>query len=333
MAESGREAKSATSDRGTWSSPNAQTTVVQSRVPIFLPIGKITHNSRARDPDRPAKIRVETPWGWAELEGPPLIQTHRDILIACWVLGEKSLRKWDDGSVSVWVNLHELENLLGRRHGGENRKELLGYIKDLRDVSLTVGDRNGRHKMTAGILYRYGYDEDGEIGKRETGKGRVGGENADRLYEIRYSAEYMRFFRMDLRINMARAVPKYLAVSSPLLRALILFFFSHKGACSFPLDTVLKTIGALPEGLARSTASGIRASVRKQEEILGKFGIRFEAGDVLRYEKKHPDVFFSTTDPADLEKYCREPVPAMTTEGPASTGAVFGENPEQEPKS
>lgn len=328
MAGKKRDRETKTScDRRTWSSKNAQTTVVQSRVPIFRPIGKITHNSHFHGP--PRKIRVETAWGWAELEGPPLIQTHRDILIACWVVGENTMKKWDDGSVSVWVNLYALETLLGRSHGGDHRKELMGYIKDLRDVSLTVADRNGRHKMTAGILYRYGYDEGTAKAEKPAGT-RIGGEHAEHLYEVRYSAEYMRFFRLDLRIHLKRIVPEILGVSSPLLRALILFLLSHEGGCAFGLDTVLKTIGAFPEGLAKSTVSGLRTSVRKQEETLRRFGIVFE-GDVLKYEKQHEDVFFSNTPPEDLEKYCKDPVQVEMLEASARTEAIPGGNPEPEP--
>jgi hypothetical protein len=328
----GKKRTNTTSDRDSWSSPNAQTTVLQSRVPIFRPIGKITHNSKIRDPARPAKIRVETSWGWAELEGPPLIQAHRDILIGCLVLGEESLKKWDTGEISVWVNLYALETLLGRPHGGNNRKELMGYIKDLRDVSLTVADRNGRYEMTSGILSRYGFDEETAKAGKPTGS-RIGGGHAGHLYEVRFSVEYMRFFRSDLRVHMKQAAKECLGVSSPLLRALILFFLTHEGACAFPLDTVLKTIGALPEGLDKSNVSRIRSSVRKQEDLLLRFGIALE-GDVLRYGKKHEDVFFKRS-PAGPEKSCGDisptTMPAGTLDCSARTGAAPEENPAPEP--
>ncbi len=95
------------SDPKTWSSPNPTAPVIESRVPVFAPILRVSHNSRSRTG------RYETQWGWVELSGPVMTQEHKAILLLAKTMSIK-FEVWNDGSMSLWFDAWEVKKSLVR---------------------------------------------------------------------------------------------------------------------------------------------------------------------------------------------------------------------------
>ena len=85
-------------DPKTWSSPGPTAPCIESRVPIFAPILRVSHNSKSREK------RYETPWGWVELEGPVLTQEHRTILDMAMAMAVKKQVFQETGGMGIWFD-------------------------------------------------------------------------------------------------------------------------------------------------------------------------------------------------------------------------------------
>lgn len=316
-----------TTDRATWSSPNPTAPVIESRVPVFAPILRVSHTSR------PRTGRYETCWGWVELSGPVLTQEHRAILLLAKTKNI-NFTVWNDGSMSLWFDAWEVKKALGQKYsGGEGHKRFLQKIEEMRKVKLTVHNAHTRKTRTSGILSECQYsDTPKEGGVHKNREWMLSYPNSSKnakektkeqinamlkgscLTEIKISANYMQFFKEDLRVHFDPLVPDIVAIQDGRIRAIILFFLTHKKDCPYSIRRVMEIIGAIKEGMTKGTVSKIMAKPEKFKAELGKFGI-FVEGKMLRYVR-HPKVFF--TNPPPL---------------PASTGAMIDAEQGPEPTS
>ena len=294
-----------TINRATWSSPNPTAPVIESRVPVFAPILRVSHNSPSRTG------RYETPWGWVELQGPVLTQEHRAILDMAMAMAVKKQIFRETGGMAVWFDAWEVKKALGGYAGGSGHKRFIERIRDMRRAELRVHSNRTGNTRESGILDSHTYDENHPDNPERTGiktswRGHC-------LYEIRLSPNFMQFFKEDLRVHYDPLVPEIVSIPDGTIRAIILFFLTHEEECRYSIKKVMEIIGAIEEGMTKGTISKIMAKPEKFKTELGNFGIYVE-GEMLRY-KRHPKVFFTN--------------PPL----PASTGAVIDAEQGPEPPS
>lgn len=300
----GKTTKSITNHRSTWSSLNPTATVTESRVPVFAPILRVSHNSLSR------KGRYETPWGWVELEGPILTQEHRAILDMAMAKAVKKQVFQETGGMGIWFDIWKVKKALGYE-GGSGHKRFIERIREMRRGELRVhSNRTGRTRES-GIIDMHTYDETHpdnpeRQGIKTTWRGHC-------LYEIRLSPNFMQFFKEEMRVHYDPLVPEIVAIPDGTIRAIILFFLTHEKECRYSIKKVMKIIGAVEEGMTKGTISKIMTKSEKFKLELEKFGIYVE-GEMLRYER-HPGVFFTN--------------PPLS----ASTGAVIDAEQGPEPTS
>ena len=294
-----------TTDRATWSSPNPTAPCIESRVPIFAPILRVSHNSR------PRKGRYETRWGWVELGGPVLTMKHWAILkMAVKMAVEKQVFK-ETGGMVVWFDAWEMKKALGEEYlsGGKGHKQFIQRIRDLYRAELRIhNSRTGRTRESR-IIDSHTYDENHpddpeRQGVKTTWRGHC-------LYEIRLSPNFMQFFKEDLRVHYDPLVPEIVAIPDGTIRAIVLFFITHSKNCRFSIRQVMEIIGAITEGQSERMKREIMAKPEKFKADLERFGITIEGGN-LCYER-HPKVFFTNPPP------------------PSSTGAVIDAEQAPEP--
>lgn len=292
-------------DPKTWSSPGPTAPCIESRVPIFAPILRVSHNSL------PRTGRYETPWGWVELEGPVLTQEHRTILDMAMAMAVKKQIFQETGGMGIWFDAWKVKKALGPKYsGGEGHKRFIERIREMRRAELRVhSNRTGRTRES-GIIDSHTYDENhpdppGREGIKTTWRGHC-------LYEINLSANFMQFFKEDLRVHYDPLVPEIAKIPDGTIRAIILFFLTHKKSCRFTIRQALEIVGAIMEKTDKADISRAMSKPEKFKAELGNFGI-FVEGEMLRYEQ-HPKVFF--TNPPE-----------------ASTGRVIDTEPVSEPKS
>ncbi|MHB1758353.1 MAG: hypothetical protein ACYCT9_12755 [Leptospirillum sp.] len=276
-------------DPKTWSSPGPTAPVIESRVPIFAPILRVSHNSPARGG------RFETPWGWVELSGPVLTQEHRTILDMAMAMAVKKQVFRETGGMGIWFDAWEVKKALGPKYsGGEGHKRFIERIREMRRAELRVhSNRTGRTRES-GIIDSHTYDENHpdppeREGIKTTWRGHC-------LYEINLSANFFQFFKEDLRVHYKPLVPEIAKIPDGLIRAIVLFFLTHERTCRFSIRQVMEIVGAITEGMAKSSISEIMSKPGKFKAELETFGI-FVEEETLRYER-HPKVFF--TNPPEV---------------------------------
>lgn len=267
-----------------WSSPNPTAPVIESRVPVFAPILRVSHNSRSREG------RYETPWGWVELDGPVLTQEHRAILDMAMAMALKKQVFQETGGMAIWFDAWEVKKALGTKYsGGEGHKRFIERIREMRRAELRVhSNRTGRTRES-GIIDMHTYDENHpdnpeREGIKTTWRGHC-------FYEIRLSSNFMQFFKEELRVHYDPLVPEIVAIQDGTIRAIILFFLTHEKKCQYSIRKVMEIVGAIEDGMAKSTVSEIMAKPEIFKVELESFGI-FVEGEMLRYER-HPKVFFT----------------------------------------
>jgi hypothetical protein len=286
--------KQKTSSRRFWSSPNPTAPVIESRVPVFAPILRVSHNSPSRTG------RYETPWGWVELSGPVLTQEHRSILDMALAMSVKKQIFLETGGMAIWFDAWEVKKAFGPKYsGGEGHKRFIERIREMRRAELRVHSNRTGKTRESGIIDMHTYDENhpdnpDRQGIRTTWRGHC-------LYEIRLSPNFMKFFKEELRVHYDPLVPEIVEIPDGTIRAIILFFLTHEKKCRFPIRQVMEIVRAIEKGMTKGTVSKIMAKPEKFKAELENFGI-FVEGAMLRYER-HPKVFF--TNP---------PLPASTGE-------------------
>ena len=199
---------------------------------------------------------------------------------------------------------------LGRKYsGGEGHKRFLQKIEEMREVKLTVHNAHTRKTRFSGILSECQYSDtqkDGGVHKnREWMIAYLEASDAEKkakeqinamfkgscLTEIKISANYMRFFKEDLRVHCDPLVPEIVRIPDGTIRAIIQFFLTHEKSCHYSIRKVMVIVAAITEKTDKADVSRIMAKPEKFRAELENFRI-FVEGDRLRYER-HPKVFFT----------------------------------------
>ena len=267
-----------------WSSPDPTAPAIESRVPVFAPILRVSHNSL------PRTGRYETQWGWVELEGPILTQEHRAILDMAMAMAVKKQVFRETGGMAIWFDAWEVKKAFGPKYsGGEGHKRFIERIREMRRADLRVHSNRTGKTRESGIVDMHTYDENHPDNPERTGIKTTW--RGPCLYEIRLSPNFMQFFKEDLRVHYDPLVPEIVAIPDGTIRAIILFFLTHEKACRFSIRQVMEIIGAITGKTDKADISRIMSKPEKFRAELESFGI-FVEGETLRYDR-HPKVFFT----------------------------------------
>ncbi len=224
---------------------------------------------------------------------------------------------------------------LGRKYsGGEGHKRFLQKIEEMREVKLTVHNAHTRKTRFSGILSECQYSDtqkDGGVHKnREWMIAYLEASDAEKkakeqinamfkgscLTEIKISANYMRFFKEDLRVHCDPLVPEIVRIPDGTIRAIIQFFLTHEKSCHYSIRKVMVIVAAITEKTDKADISRIMAKPEKFKIELENFGISVE-GEKLRYER-HPKVFFTNPPEASTGAVIdAEPAPVPISPGTA----------------
>lgn len=275
-------------DRSTWSSPNPAEPVLVSRCAIYAPITRISPNgSRSALQKRSS----ETQWGRVDSSGPILTWEHRRIELLAKLRAKES-RKWENGSLSVWIDAYELKKELGYDNGGEDHRRFLQRLRDLKTANLVTRNNRTGEITESSILWSFSYDQDKpddqiKPGAFTTAKGAV-------LFEILYSKEYMEFLSSDLRIHCDPLIPDLVQIKDGLIASVIMFFLTMQDTCQYKILNVLDIVGAVLRETSKVTVSRLVKKLKTTKDF-EQFGITV-SGDCLVYERNQK-VFFTNHPP------------------------------------
>lgn len=246
--------------------PQAHTTVIQSRLPLFLPVLRLAPRARGAD------IVVENPWGSIKIKKCRLTQVHRDLLDAIFTSTKPPV--WlDDGAMVLIFDLRDVQRLLKTSH---NHTWIRALLDDMLRTVVEIDDSRHRWIIHQGLLREHRYTREPAPRRR--------GQKTGALYAVTLSPGFARLWREDLLVHSPRLVPRVLALRHAASRALARMILTHREA-SLTLDDALRHIGAIQDGLAARVARRTRAKVLSEAAALATFGIQIGADGVIRYRQ------------------------------------------------
>jgi hypothetical protein len=204
---------------------NSTTTVNESRLSIFTPMASVSTSSKMYTDFVRNKKRmvIETDLGKTIIKGSILTQTHRDIL-DCLLSEAKDIRETPRGGVQVVISPDGL--LKGYRgNSDEDIKWIKNKIDEVQVSAIEIHSQDGLSLFSFNIISSFAYSE-------ERG-----------LYVVEFSPEYCRFFNEQFTVNYTKELPALLAVKSPIIKAVVRFFWSHSKPISIHIDELLRVIG------------------------------------------------------------------------------------------
>lgn len=250
--------------------------VRELRVPIFLPVGKLTHNSTIlkafRENDN--RMIVETSWGKCEIRGRTLLtQVHRDIL-DCIMSYSKDIRPYNEDEILVLFSQTRILDEYSVKTGTvkKNTVWLKEKIQEIRDV--TINPLDGE-KITADYnIIRSVIDASSQYGS----------------FGIILDRRYIEAFRRDLTINYEKILPDLLKVKNPAFQSIIRWYMTHSKEMKHKLDTVLRSI-AFPMDSPQMVRK-IKKELREGREVFYQFGIEYNPIDQTFYYRGNESIGF-----------------------------------------
>jgi hypothetical protein len=238
---------------------NFNATVDELRTGIFAPIEKITKNSTTykKFVEAQEKRMIETSWGNVIIHKQILTQVHKDIL-DCIFVNANETKKVDGGIIFCFSAKKVLKEY---GYKDPSTKWLDKKLLELETASIELQQNNG-NKYRFKIITSSGYSEEHDS------------------FIIKLSNEYIDFFDKSTIINYKQELSKLLKVDSPLLKAIIRFFWTHnESKMSIVTEPngkkgLLETIG-FPTDSPR-TLQKAKKEIKDNHELLSSFGIRYE---------------------------------------------------------
>lgn len=209
---------------------NSTAIVNESRLSIFAPISPSATSSKMHTEFIKNKKRlvIETDLGKTVIKGSILTQTHRDIL-DCLLAEAKDIIETPRGGVQVVISP---DGLLKGYKGNSN--EDIQWIKNIIDevqvAAIEIHSQDGMNLFSFNIISSFAYSE-------ERG-----------LFIVEFSPEYCRFFNEQFTVNYSKELPALLSVKSPIVKAVVRFFWSHSKPTSVHIDELLEIIGRYKKG-------------------------------------------------------------------------------------
>ena len=268
--------------------PPAHTTVIQSRLPLFLPVLRLPRRAAGAD------IALENPWGTIRIKKCRLTQVHRDLLDAIFTSARAPM--WlDDGAMVLIFDLRDAQRLLLTSH---NHTWIRNLLDDMLRTVIEIDDSRHRWVIHQGLLREHRYTREPASRRR--------GQKAGALYAVTLSPSFARLWREDLLVHAPSLVPRVLALRHAVNRALARMLLTHREA-SLSLNDALRHIAAIHDGMAARVVRRTRAKVLAEADALATFGIQIGGDGAIRYRQISGIWFKSPPAQAALPSLARAP--------------------------
>ncbi|MCL5272817.1 MAG: hypothetical protein M1486_05890 [Gammaproteobacteria bacterium] len=247
--------------------------VDELRVPIFAPISKLSGNStmaKAFD-ENGGKRTVKTSWGSAEIRNVLLTQLHKDLL-DCIMTHAIATKRLEKGGVALYFYLNDILNHYGDK--GKNTNWLKEKLDELADVRLKYyrTDESGDDDMSDfRIFYKSAYSA------------------KEKMYCVILDDTYVKLYETGVSLDYREELPKLLQIKSPVIKAIIRFFFSHNHS-NMSLEQLLGTIG-YPEQSKRSQQL-LKKELFDNIDMFTGFGITYDSKKQMFYYHGNEKVTF-----------------------------------------
>lgn len=248
---------------------NSMHIVDELRVSPFLPIEKVSYNSKLyRDFIKNKNIVTrDTSWGKLEIRGRAIL-TQKHLELFSYIMAHKEeIRQLKSGRVVVYFSLHKIAKKLGYDWGTTTQKHLEALLKEIRDTTIGREDKEG-NKDDYSIFHKVGYSS-----KQE-------------MWGVVLSDEYSQLFKSNLTIAYKDHLDEIRGIKGKgagLIKSVIHFFITHNQSKNhrIALLQLLSTIGYPTE--ERQIRSAVTA-LNSNKENLAKFNIYFYSKDrILEY--------------------------------------------------
>lgn len=247
--------------------------VDELRVPLFAPISKLSGNSTMAKAfeDNGNKRMVKTSWGSAEIRNVLLTQLHKDLL-DCIMTHAIATKRLEKGNVALYFYLNDVLNHYGDK--GKNTNWLKEKLDELADVRLKYyrTDESGDDDMSDfRIFYKSAYSA------------------KEKMYCVILDETYVKLYETGVSLDYRDELPRLLQIKSPVIKAIIRFFFSHNHS-NMSLIKLLETIG-YPEQSKRSQQL-LRKELSENVEMFMSFGIVYDPKKQLFYYHGNEKITF-----------------------------------------
>jgi len=250
-------------------------TVSEIRVPIFLPVAKIAHNSKIALEFKKNEniLKLKTSWGNVELRGRKLLTSvHRDIL-DCISTYNRKTELCMNGDIKIYFTLTNILKQYGHKNPNANIAWLKKRIEEIRDLTVNYVRNNGDN-FDFNLISNISHSE--EL----------------KMYCITLDKAYVKFYESELSINYKKELPKLLQIKDPIIKTIIRWFFTHSSQTSYGLTTVLDAIGIPTDFLSLRMFQLHKKSIKDGIGILNKFGIDFNFKEEIFFYTGNENVAF-----------------------------------------
>lgn len=248
------------------------------RTGVWAPIEKISSTSliykNFLQNGKQRELQSKT-WGRMLVKGNILTQVHRDI-VDCIFASAINTKELEDGSIAVYFDRADVL----RKYGGEtfmtNYKWFKQKLDEIHTTAIEVFDPGEKRGKSFSIISAYDYSE-------KEGK-----------WGIIFTARYRKFIESGISIGYTNELDRLLSMKSPLLKAIIRFFWTHDPKWEIEIEELLTTIGYAVE--SQESLKKAKKEIRDNVVKLEEFGIVFK-----ETSKKIPSKIMYRKDPnADL---------------------------------
>jgi len=244
---------------------NSNATVDELRIGIFSPIEKLSAKSTTYlNFIKNGKQRVlKSNYGTVVIKGNILTQTHRDIL-DCIFSGAKKIKELKGGGIAVYFSTSDV---MDKYSSGKSRntKWLKSKLDEIQTTAIEFRSNTNKEDFYSfNIISSFAYS------------------SKHNSFGMVFTPEYRKFFENQLTINYKNELERLLKVPSPLLKAIIRFFWTHNFSnynclklleiIGFPIDSIRNRQRALKE-------------IRDNASLLRNYGIIYEEKDKILYRK------------------------------------------------
>lgn len=247
---------------------NSMHLVDDLRVSPFMPIEKISHNSKLHKDFVANGNRLvrTTSWGELEIRNRLLTQNHLEILSVI-MANKREARVLQSGRIAIYFSMYDIAIKIGLSWSGRTSKELEENIKQISDLNIIRHLNNGdkaSYRILDNVAYSDRYD----------------------MWGIVLSDEYTELFKRGITIGYHKRLDEIIQIKGKgagLVKAVIHFFITHDNTKQHRIGLIqlLDTLGYPKED--RQFKMAITA-LNKAKEDLAKFQIFFYSKDrVLEY--------------------------------------------------
>ncbi len=277
-------------------------TVNLARSNIFYPALKLSKKIK-----RTTSAIVENDWYRIEFDQ-MMDQTDSNIIISI-LSASRFSQLWDDGSMTFFFSLGEIQKFLGI-NAGKKQHWIKDKLLEMRKINIIIKSKHAHDYLVTSIVRKFRYvDPKVLAGKSEqiqkkykvfNDNRHVYGDNT--LFFVQFESEFIKMLHEDINIYCNKLMPEILKIKSGTIQAIIKFLITHK-EIQISLDKLLQTVGLRTIAEAKQTPGyiyvseqrykQIKSEIRSQKEMLKeKFGIEITDNDLIKY-KQHEDVWYS----------------------------------------